>query len=117
MTCKRITLGERCFVGPFTCLTGGASLGEGSATMDQTYVPAGTRVPAWKTVMGTSIDCRFMVKRRQETKMPCGVFPYSLAVTLNMLAGRIFRMWRLASTFLPFGSVLLRDSHGASLEP
>ena len=30
--------------------------------------------------------------------MPCGVFPYSLAVTLNMTAGRIFRMWRLVGT-------------------
>ena len=35
MTCKRITLSERCFVGPRT-ITGGASFGEGAATMDQT---------------------------------------------------------------------------------
>lgn len=50
----RIHLGARSFVGPMTMVTPGAALGEGSATMDQTFVPPGMLVPSWRTLMGTS---------------------------------------------------------------
>lgn len=102
MTCRRIHMGKRSFTGPWTLVTGGSSLGEGSATMDQTYVPAGTQIPAWRTMMGTSVDGRFMVKRKQASRLPHGLFPYVLALFLNAFAGRILRLWFTAS--LPFAS-------------
>lgn len=88
-------MGKRSFTGPWTLVTGGSSLGEGSATMDQTYVPAGTQIPAWRTMMGTSVDGRFMVKRKQASRLPHGLFPYVLALFLNAFAGRILRLWSL----------------------
>lgn len=95
-------MGKRSFTEPWTLVTGGSSLGEGSATMDQTYVPAGTQIPAWRTMMGTSVDGRFMVKRKQASRLPHGLFPYVLALFLNAFAGRILRLWFTAS--LPFAS-------------
>lgn len=96
---SRIHMKKRSFTGPWTLLTGGSNLGEGAATMDQTYVPAGMTIPAWRTMMGTSVDGRFIVKRKQETRLPYGIFPYAFALLLNAFAGRLLRTWMLAKGF------------------
>jgi hypothetical protein len=92
---RRIHMKERSFAGPWTLLTGGSSLGQGAATMDQTYVPAGMAIPAWRTMMGTSFDGRFVVKRKQQARLPHGIFPYASALLINAFAGRFLRIWML----------------------
>ena len=93
----RIHMGRRSFTGPWTLVTGGSSLGEGSATMDQTYVPAGTCMHPWRTMMGTSVDGRFVVKRKKTSRLPHGIFPYAFTLFLNAFAGRTLRLWSLGS--------------------
>ena len=66
-------MGKYSFAGPWTVLTGGSSLGEGAATNDQTFVPIGMPVPSWRTMMGTNIDGRSLVKRKNEALEPCGL--------------------------------------------
>lgn len=115
MTCRRIHMKERSFAGPWTLPTGGSSLGQGAATMDQTYVPAGMAIPAWRTMMGTSFDGRFVVKRKQQARLPHGIFPYASALLINAFAGRFLRIWTMA---LPFTAILVMcQSWGAPLAP
>ena len=102
---------KRSFTGPWTLVTGGSTFGEGAATMDQTYVPAGTAVPEWRTLMGTSVDGRFVVKRKQQSRLPHGIFPYAFALVFNAFAGRVLRTWMLNPNCQCFFSLLSIVSH------
>ncbi|CAE8625301.1 unnamed protein product [Polarella glacialis] len=97
VSCRSLTLGKDSFLGPSCIITGGSSLGQGSATMDMTYVPAGTDIKPGKTMMGTTLS-GVMAKKKSEKKIEPGpVLPYHLATCATMLCANVVDTWLLVA--------------------
>jgi len=114
VTCRPFTLKKGSFLGPLSVAQGGATLAEGAATMDCSFVPPDVEVQPWTTLMGNKLHGDLIVKRKRNEGETQAVLPYAASAFLVVLCIRML-LWMTSLPVFITGVFLMMYVNGSEV--